>query len=93
MDSDHQCDLCNTAIDIRDPLRTPLELPCDHDICANCYVTRDTQNAPAIECLVCGERSKFKKGYQAMLNAAKQVGSEEILYCQKHRGEAIRYIC
>lgn len=49
--------------------------------------------APTIECLVCGERSKFKKGYQAILNAAKQVADEEVLYCQKHRDEAIRYIC
>ena len=92
MDVD-KCAKCQANLNIDDPLRTPIEFPCDHEICAKCIISVENEEntKDMIQCLMCNEKFKMKKSYKAILNMAKK--SAEVMTCEKHPLEQLVYIC
>ena len=87
MESD-LCEIYQSEFDLTDFARTPIELPCEHEICAQCYLAKEATaiNADRINCLVCDEQFKFTKAYRKLLNEARgaNVVNTSPLLCQKH---------
>ena len=75
MESD-KCARCKTEFVVADAIRTPIELPCEHEVCAKCYLPlfqelRGILNEQGkLACLVCGEQFKLKKGPAFILSEA-----------------------
>ena len=66
--------MCGAVLNTSDPLMTALELPCEHEICAKCYVTAempDFEETNKITCLICGENFKLYKAYRTILSIAR----------------------
>ena len=70
--ADEKCTMCNTLFDEDDPLKAPLEFPCDHEICTRCQITNSELDfkSTQIECIICNEKTKFKKVYKLLIKAA-----------------------
>ena len=70
MESD-KCARCKTEFVVADAIRTPIELPCEHEVCAKCYVEESILNEQGkLACLVCSEQFKLKKGPAFILSEA-----------------------
>ena len=90
------CNKCGKNFDLADPLATPLELPCEHEVCTNCHLTAEDNEADTgkIRCLICKQQFKFKKGYQVLINSAKKLLEKDLpLVCSKHPDQQFIYIC
>ena len=80
--------------EIPEALRTAIELPCDHLVCARCYVSKSGAtilDENKLECLVCGEKYKLRGANQRLIIEAKNcLAAESMFTCHTHKDEPIR---
>lgn len=92
-----KCQKCDTVFDTEDLLLTPLELPCEHDVCVKCYLAdigHSEEETKTINCLVCNEQFKLRRGNLSLLNhARKKQNEDDILMCERHPQQPVVYIC